>query len=84
MQRFRGRLVIKAHIFCVSLNASLGSYNEEEEKEEVPCAPGADGDFNPTEGPSWGHSKVVLGAIRSLLEPFVGIYRQKLTRSLKN
>ena len=25
-----------------------------------------------TEGPSWGHSKVVLGAIGSLLEPFCG------------
>jgi hypothetical protein len=27
---------------------------------------------HPTAGPSWGHSKVVLGAIGSFLEPFCG------------
>ena len=36
-----------------------------------------------TEGPSWGDSKVVLGAIRWFLEPFCDVDRQKLTRSLK-
>ena len=39
-------------------------------------------DLATTEGPSWGRSRVVLGAIESFLEPFGGIYRPKLTRSL--
>ena len=28
----------------------------------------------PRRGPSWGHPRAVLGAIGSLLEPFLGIY----------
>ena len=30
-----------------------------------------------TEGPSWGHSKVVLGAIRLFLEPLCGHFSPK-------
>ena len=37
-----------------------------------------------TESPSWGHSKVILGAIRSFLEPFCEHLSPKLTRSLEN
>ena len=33
MQRFRGRLVLKAHRLCVSLNYRLESDQEEEEEE---------------------------------------------------
>ena len=33
-----------------------------------------------TKGPSWGHSKVVLGAIRSLLEPFYGHLAPKIDK----
>ena len=33
-----------------------------------------------TEGPSWGHSKVVLGAIRSFLEPFCGHLSSKIDK----
>ena len=35
---------------------------------QSPCPRGR----STTEGPSWGHFKVVLGAIRSFLEPFCG------------
>ena len=33
-----------------------------------------------TEGPSWGYSKVVLGAIRSFLEPFCGHLSPKIDK----
>ena len=33
-----------------------------------------------TEGPSWGHSKVVLGAIRSFLKPFCGHLSPKIDK----
>ena len=33
-----------------------------------------------TEGPSWGHSKVVLGAIGSFLEPFYGHLSPKIDK----
>ena len=37
-------------------------------------------DLTSTEGPSWGHSKVVLGAIRSFLEPFCGHLSPKIDK----
>ena len=40
--------------------------------------------FGPTEAPSWGHSRVVLGAIGLFLEPFCGHLSSKMTRSLGN
>ena len=33
-----------------------------------------------TEGPSWGHSRVVLGAIGSFLEPFCGYLSPKIDK----
>ena len=36
-----------------------------------------------TEGPSWGHSKVVLGAIRSFVEPFCGRLSPKIDKVSK-
>jgi hypothetical protein len=41
--------------------------------------------LNPTtEGPSWGHSKVVLGAIRSFLEPFCEHLSPNVIKIFKN
>jgi len=41
--------------------------------------PGLDAASGSTKGPSWGYPMLVLGALGSFLEPFVGIYRQELT-----
>ena len=37
-------------------------------------------DFIPTEGPTWGHPMLVLGAICSFLEPFCGHLSPKLDK----
>ena len=49
VQRFRGRLIFKAHIICVSLNSRIASNKEEEERIAKP---------GPEFGPEFSISKV--------------------------
>ena len=87
VKRFPGGLVSKAdrRVYHSTLGSRVIKIREREQR-RAPCVRVV-GPFSvkalTTRGPTWGHSRFVLGAIGSFLEPFCGHLSPKLTRSMK-